>query len=753
MLSLKLGETFVDTKNADIPVVLRNPLFVTDEGKIPGSFIFNFSVPLTEELKRELSFAHRPARKGKPTWRLPFALRFGILHYTGTANITEINGNDVEVSMPVDVGSLSTLLRDKTLKDLDINDVVEYAPKITYALLNKVIDYGHSQFSEFTHDLQIIPGLNQIDTFQSYNPDTGILTIPEAGNYNLSIAVNAEIGYDPQPGEYLGKNMKLVIKKNDVDFTVVNIENNHHNYANTILLNKDDQLSFFVRATSRQWGGAAHILIYAINLGTALSVYFIESSPFANIITQTWPDVNYAVFPLRNPKALENIPSSIFRVDFDDIKEYSEQFNPIVNYYTDNHFPLIVQGAVNSFAYILLNLFSPAPYIAYIVKKILSFVGYSPVNNVFESDELKRLVYQSNWIINNYFFDSQPIKFIDFLPNEKLSDFLRGICKQFGIVFKVDNTSNIIRFAFIDDIISDTSSIEFSKNVVSNPSLKSENIEGFTFSIERFNCQYIANHYIPTDNLNFIGSVDHPGLLPETADINDCYYVSGWKYYSIWNYNPDEGVYGWLFYSINFNPKISDQEYSNNIEDKNILDIALEKSTPAMYFFDPDITKQSPVIPPGWDNTIGTTPYRIWLIPAFFVPANFTQLPEQYKSDSIATLLFYHGMQNDINNAEYPFASNDVFDLNDNKISHASLSLRPDGTYGLYEKRWKNFIQWRLSSPGEYTIEKHLTPLEISNLDWFKWHKILGVDYMIKEIRFNIRNDHITVAEIVAYRR
>lgn len=70
MLSFSIGSTLVDTQAASIPVVLRSPVF-TDDGKIPGSFIFNFTLPLTDDLKQELAHAHRPARKGKPTWQHP----------------------------------------------------------------------------------------------------------------------------------------------------------------------------------------------------------------------------------------------------------------------------------------------------------------------------------------------------------------------------------------------------------------------------------------------------------------------------------------------------------------------------------------------------------------------------------------------------------------------------------------------------------------------------------------------------------
>ena len=752
MLSLKLGETFVNTKNADIPVVLRNPLFITDEGKIPGSFIFNFSLPLTEELKRELSFAHRPARKGKPTWQHPFLLRFGLLKFAGTANITELNNNEVEVSMPVDVGSLSAAFGNTRLRDLDIDETVPWDPKLTFADVSYMYEYAHEQQGSFVHDVWITPNFVRIDTLQGWDTEAHSFTAPAAGNYTITLVVNSAYGYVT----YLGSQTPLLghrsfrIYKNGSVLVYTNIDeinnpqeiNNSYLHTDTYSLAEGDVLTFSIYASGRQAGPLLNTLYLTVNPGTAITVE-IGTTPFIEIPQQTFPDVDFAVFPYHNPEGMGNLPDSLFKIDINDTKDYLSRFAPVVNYYRGGVYPWVVHGPVNGIYYSLLNLFSPSPYLAFIIKEIFNHAGYNVVNNVFNEADLKTITCLTPDIINNYFPAGSAPLLKTFLPDAEIRDFLRNICTTLGIVFKVNNLLRTITFAHIDDIINDTGSIEFSNNIANLPRLHAEDFEGYILRTNPPECNYIGSFYKSLDGLTIKGEVNIWYNLPETGnEVNDAYFVRRWRVWYVWNYDPESGVYDWIFHSVDYTKEVSN--YDPQEEDK-ALKLDLPLAAPSDFVYDP----KNKVF---GDPTIGSD-NRKWFIPAFHHAGNFENLPPAYRSESGFALVHYRGLQPDGNAANYPMASNDVYDYNNDKISDANLGLRPDGQYGLYEKRWKNFIQWRLSSPGEYTIEKHLTPLEISNLDWFKWHKILGVDYMIKEIRFNIRNDHITVAEIVAYRR
>ena len=52
-----IGEVSVNIENS-ISFVLRNPIF--NEDGTPGSFIFDFEVPLTREIKKEIKYSNNP---------------------------------------------------------------------------------------------------------------------------------------------------------------------------------------------------------------------------------------------------------------------------------------------------------------------------------------------------------------------------------------------------------------------------------------------------------------------------------------------------------------------------------------------------------------------------------------------------------------------------------------------------------------------------------------------------------------------
>jgi hypothetical protein len=782
MLNITIGQTPAPTQNVDIPIVLRNPVFFNDEGNIPGSFIFNFTLPLTDEIKKELSFAHRPSRKGKPTWQHPCQVRFGPLHYIGTATITQTTTQHptsagaepetIEVSMPVETASIAPALKENTLHDLDITETIQQI-ECNYGSVIEGYDYEGplvTMDGPYTENIYLDPNLFNIKTIDIYDPAEKEWVIPETGNYNLFVSIRSSFEeVDVFGGNIWTKGAFRVFRiwKNDViiyeDF-FENIEpyydpvNNFYFYKNVFSFDEGDKIKIGLRCTAGK-NPNGNIWQLHVYIDPETCVAIDKDSTFLNTIAAgSYPDLNYTFFPVKNPDMLQNIPESLFNVDMNNIKEYHQMFGTFLNYYFNGKFPGIIGGKVNNISHILISIFSPAIYTAFIIKKLLSFIGFTPINNPFETDELKRLVLQTNRIINNYFWDNQPINLIDFLPETPLSDFFRNICRTLGIAFIIKTDNRTIRFAFIDDILKDKSAIPFSDNILSSLEIESENYELFSIQFKEINCEYTNKHYQTLDGLNVIGSVYSYGNLPETGDINDCYYLTHDRHYVVWQYNQETGAFEWIFYSIDFNnQQPQPQPQSQTQSQSATLKIDLSPPISANYFWDPDFLDTPPDSKfPAWDNTIGAPSFpshRYWLTPAFFQKCNFKQLPDKFRSDDQSILLFYHGLHDDNDDNPYPFASNDVYDYAGDKITGADLALRLDSDYGLYIKKWKSFIDWRLDSPATYKFRKAITATEIAQLDWFRWHNILGVDYLLKEIRFNIRNNHLTIAEILAHRR
>lgn len=751
MLSLKLGNYMPVTRDLELQVVLRSPLFYTSDDKIPGSFIFNFTLPLTEQLKRELKFAHRPARKGKPTWKLPFELNFKMLKYKGTAKITGISTSSklgkVDVVLPVETGEISMILRNLSLKDIYIDEVVQYSPLFTYGIVGRIYNHEEQQASLFNADIDIKLNSFLTDTFNAYDQQEFEWIAPYDGTFTISVVANTQFGQLTEIGTTYdaGTVRTLRIHRNGDEIAGETIESNSHYYTGNHELLEGDVIKIFVRATSVQRSIGLHYLNIYFQPGSAVFINdaSIAESPFQDVISASYPDKNFAIFPIKNPRLLNNTPDSLFRVDMNDIKEYHSKFFPVTNYFVDDRFIWHVIGDKNGYSYILLNMFSPAPYIEFIIDKILNHIGFTAINNPFATDELKNMVYQTNFFINNYFYDEAPIALADFVPDEQVSDFLRNLCRTLGIVFDAKTVNRTIRFKFLDEIMADMSSIEFGENVLSSVELQAENYSGYILRFTPAQCAYLQKHNKTLDGLNIIGETNF--ALPASAELNDAIYVVLRQAWYVWQYDPEEGVFQWIFHSIDFPLELKDIDEEST---DSPLEINLERNTVAMsaWFHSDDE-------PGAYDNSIGAPANRFWRIPMFYEAGNFSQLPEAYKTNLQGILLFYRGLQKDSLDDDYPLGSNTVYDYAGDKIPGADLSLRLDGQYGLFEKKWKNFIEWRLNSPGEYKLQKYIAPLEIHQLDWFRWHKIHGVDYLLKEIRFNIRHDRLSIAEITGFRR
>ena len=106
MLKLKIGDSFVDTKDLEIPVVLRSSLFF-----IIGSYLFNFSLPATDLLRKEFDYFHRPSRSGPSSIIKPLELSFGLLKFAGTATISKASAQIYEFSCPIYSGNLASLFK------------------------------------------------------------------------------------------------------------------------------------------------------------------------------------------------------------------------------------------------------------------------------------------------------------------------------------------------------------------------------------------------------------------------------------------------------------------------------------------------------------------------------------------------------------------------------------------------------------------------------------------------------------------
>lgn len=744
MLSIKIGSTYATIPaDIDIPVVMYSPIFLTDDNKIPGSFIFNFTLPLTDELKNELSFPHRPQRKGKITVGKPAEISFGVLRFAGTANIELANSTQVEVSMPVNNGNLAKSIKKKSIKDIGLDEIIPFDPKISICqLANTITDHLEMNFDgQFLNQTKIVLDTVRIDPYNMYNAANGTWTIPEiTQSFQIRFVVNLQVwGADRFILIYINNvpahTIDIPIGEGEDSFRIMAV-----NTSRTYELEAGDTLFFMLCARSLPAAGNMQSVTTNIISGTTIA-FVNEDTPFQSIPAKNYPDSNYAVFPIYNPSALNNISDNLYQIEFNDIKQNHEEFAPYLNYFVDDKFPWVVTGLKNSVAYAMINLFAPYPYIAAIIKAIFNTIGYTIVNNVFETENFKQAVMVHNNIINNYFYQSGQIKLNDFIPDIPIADFLRDVCSQLGVTFAINSVTKTITFELIDNIMADKTKVPFHLDLITKPELDVINYSGMSISYEKVSCDYIEKYVKSLENINIKGTVTNIGALGgiQNPEINDAYYVTTRHAFYCWNYDNELSILNWIIYSFDFPMEMNDIDADSEFDP---YSLTLKINTILMNFWHP--------VKGRGDLTISNLG-RGWITPAWITPCNFTLLPEDLQSDPQYTLLFYRGLVNDYNDDKFPLASNDVYDYDGNII--AALALRLDTDYGVYNKLLRNFIDFVLNSPGDYTFFKKMSVAEIATLNLFKWHNAFETDWLIKEIRFNIKYDTISTAQIIACRR
>lgn len=750
-LRITLGSTAVDTSDADIPVVLRSPIFPTDAGKIPGSFIFNSTFPYTNDLKLEFKHAHRPARNGHPTFKYPFQLSFGVLHYAGTATITELSDAQIELSMPVDTGDLNTILKKYKLADLSLGGDTIIIPFYSDAV--ETNNWACVAYQPEYFDIEDFLEFNIInaDIERSFNET--------ASSYTAKSDQVAVVTFKCNVSSNITNGSSIRFKVNGVIREEVTFEDFLNTITVNLTLQANDIVTYtiFLLSLEEIPGNpeTLHIINFVIDPGHEITFEPLDPRSIFDLnVNKFWPDVNYALFPFENPGFFGNLDDDMFMIDTLSIKELYSTKYPVLNYFVNGRFPIAmtkVIGGIHVFA--AGNLFVPALFVPYITQQLLAFIGFSTDYNPFTDDtDLQKLVLfnlyaENNFVDKNFVKIKSSFNLADHVPDMTLGDFLRELCRFWGIVFQSNTITRKITFKWLQDIMDDTQPVDFSDDIASGLVLTPENYNGLSIKQTPGPASdtYMADNLKSLDGLSFKGSVLLWNDLPhDNNEINDCYLVTIWNAYYAWNYDTESGDLNWIFHSLNFF-----LEYRQEPDEDATGELFQMETQITPVMMNKGAYEDKNICAPGYGEP--DLAWRRWLIPSTDQPGSFEGTLPDMQTDFNQSLLFYYGLKKDNHNNDYPFATNDAYDFSGNRI--ADLCLRLDGDYGIYKNKLQKFVEWRINNPGEFTFKKFISAKQLSELDFFKWYKILGVDYLLKEVRFSIRHDHISLSEIIAYRR
>ena len=452
-----------------------------------------------------------------------------------------------------------------------------------------------------------------------------------------------------------------------------------------------------------------------------------------------YPTLNYQVFPFWNDAFYDgaDFVTNTTHISKDsDPSELEVYIGHVVNYLKQGRMYLQNYNTDESFA-----AFNPSFFAAYIIDEICKYAGVIQGKNfIKEDEELKRLVILHNADMRNNnvaSLFSYTLKPCYYLPDISIMEFCNQLAKYFcGWAFVKNNTLELIKF---DDIFNSTTYKEFSSNITS--------IEEIILAPARYTISENSDSSdsYKSDLRNNLKTSEVKGVVANIAALNTITGILNMGIYYV------EQTHAF------FMRKYSNGNYFNEfIEtvffDYNIGNLENEQSSISM-----DATSIEMASSSNSRDLYMTEMFDIdtyWYIPRMKIKADYINSDGIYEKgeDKTLRLLFYRGIQPDLNDYHYPMASSDIYNSKNQKITDANYSLGLYGENGRYEQFFKKYIYWLLNIRRDYKLYKYLTPKEFKSIDFSEKHRINGFNHLLKSVQVTVTMNKIQVAEIESAR-
>jgi len=79
------------------------------------------------------------------------------------------------------------------------------------------------------------------------------------------------------------------------------------------------------------------------------------------------------------------------------------------------------------------------------------------------------------------------------------------------------------------------------------------------------------------------------------------------------------------------------------------------------------------------------------------------------------------------------------------------LSLKYQGSVGVFNKFWKDYLKWILNDRKYVRVEKQLSFTDLQNFDFTKKYRINEMNYLVDEIQVTLTSDQIKLAMLKCY--
>jgi len=426
-----------------------------------------------------------------------------------------------------------------------------------------------------------------------------------------------------------------------------------------------------------------------------------------------YPDSAYAMFPVHNENFADDTG---YEIDYKD--------NVIFQNYPS--------GIYQNISPAFFEILTPFPYVGYVLEQIFKENGYTVEKNRFKTHaDLKKIcefnttailtVYASgNYtsIITGYVTGKTYLT--KHLPELSIINYINNIRNRYNIHFFVNEFSGKVKILLGDEILNDPDYIEID-NIAGKSMTKliETKYESLAIKSEQETLDYYIETYfkdITEFKDKIIGEIDSL-LTPTSFSPNDVYLLTlNNAFYEMQlTYDGVSGLPDWNFVLLAYNRH---QDYYSS------------HTQPMLIFETGNSSVNWEAL--GLDVRDGA---RSWLVPQVGQKGN---LP--YRIDKVGMAhrhLLYHGLKKDSNDDDYPFGSWNNFDFGNNKVGDLQLSF--NGTYGIYEQLWKNFVDWKLNRAQTFETWINFPSYLLFNFPWEKKFRIRNTNYLVKKIEVDLR--------------
>lgn len=700
MIGIKIGDFFLETKGVGLSVTLKSPIFNKDD----GSYVFNFTFPATELNQKLLGMFNRIETFSTESKDFDCQIFFDNTHlWNGLLKVCYGRPKEFEASIGIEKGDFNYEAKNKKLTEVSFEEL-QYTiqEKSQPNSILKVIDqhYPDSKFALFP---VYNPGLFSgtfYDRFFLMNLDLlkeAVTTYPFLYSWVMMDPPNGyfyRLEHDGWIYPYTDTNGESKTSRDcwvEVMRQYSEISDRYNNNPADFHL-RDKVYHFFT--------------------------YFFECINYWNIGSQMpsslklWSDFCAAGW-----------------VNYIDIQFLPHTYTPGKN---------IV----------------PFPYLCEVLKQAIGDIGFVKGMDFFSNDsELSRLCLVTMNLMDTDYGNINPpgtlykIRLNEHLPDISVSQFFRTLSDFFNcsVIPQKDYSVDIIKNT---DILHTTKIIEFSRDVelVENSVSKT----AFKFHISSESDDWFASE-VKQDGVSKFPRIDDVYSVPDLPDawsvikkINVVCWVTNQERFYITTF--ENGNLQWKPYTKIDADLIVDDQYP----DTTPIDASLGYWISHFGWYagsDSDIFQH-----------MGNT-FPLFEFPRCSMKGN--NLLHEISFDAEYNpmplkLMFYRGRKNftpnPIANADrLPHGSADDTYLG-NKVPGLKYSLLWDGANGIYARFWKEWIYWLNNRAKDVKAKKLLTVQDIRSIDWTAKYNIFGVQYFIKEIRFDIDSViHTAEIDLVKY--